>query len=447
MDFCKMRTLPESFLNNLKSVLPDSEFPAFKAALNSKVPTSIRLHPKKGVGGKIDKPVPWCSNGVYLEERPSFTLDPLFHAGAYYVQEAGSMFLSFVAKQLKLDEPGKMLLDLCAAPGGKSTLLQSIIHQESVLIANEVIQSRNIILRENLSKWGADNLIVTQNDPADFSKLPPLFDALIIDAPCSGEGLFRKTPEAIDEWSNEHVSLCSKRQQRIIRDSLPCLKNNGYLIYSTCTYNKYENDNNIAQLLNDFPLQLVELEVPKDWGIHRTSYGYQFFPHQTKSEGFYLAILQLTDESRQPKPFANKKRKNREKASPLPDYIKLPTGLKSQTFEDKTLLITDSTDSLLPELQKHLWIKQAGITAGSWLKHKFIPHHHLAMAYSVDLDVPYYEVTRDQALNYLRKADIGAVPFVGWGLIRYKQTNLGWIKGLGKRSNNYYPKEWRIRKV
>ncbi|MES1226926.1 MAG: RsmB/NOP family class I SAM-dependent RNA methyltransferase, partial [Bacteroidota bacterium] len=200
--------------------------------------TSVRVNPNRTFNVEystlnVQGKVPWSSNGYYLSERPSFTTDPLFHAGAYYVQEASSMFLEEAVKQTcDLSKPLKVL-DLCAAPGGKSTLLQSIISNESLLISNEVIKSRVNILSENITKWGAANVVVTNNDPKDFQRLPEYFDLIVIDAPCSGSGLFRKDPEAITEWSSDNVMLCSQRQQRILADILPCLKPGGILIYST----------------------------------------------------------------------------------------------------------------------------------------------------------------------------------------------------------------------
>ena len=181
-------------------------------------------------------PVPWCDTGRYLSQRPSFTLDPVFHAGAYYVQEASSMFLDYAIKFLYKDaDAPNHVLDLCAAPGGKSTLLAAALPQ-SFIVSNEVIKNRVTILAENMSKWGSSNVAVTHNDPANFKKLPGFFDLMVVDAPCSGSGLFRKDPDAIDEWSEANVAHCSMRQQRILTDALPSLNNNGVLIYSTCSY-------------------------------------------------------------------------------------------------------------------------------------------------------------------------------------------------------------------
>ncbi len=184
----------------------------------------------------------WSSNGFYLQQRPSFTLDPLFHAGAYYVQEASSMFLEEALKQTVDLSQSIKVLDLCAAPGGKSTLIQSVINDTSLLVSNEVIKTRVNVLSENITKWGAANVIVTNNDAKDFQRLPDYFDVIVVDAPCSGSGLFRKDPDAIREWSEQNVQLCSQRQQRILADVLPALKDDGVLIYSTCSYSQEEDE-------------------------------------------------------------------------------------------------------------------------------------------------------------------------------------------------------------
>ncbi len=215
------------------------------AAHETAAVTSVRLNPRKPVilSFKESGRVPWCTTGYYLAERPVFTLDPLFHAGAYYVQEASSMFVQHAFECLT-DREGAPLrvLDLCAAPGGKSTLLAGLLRNEDLLVSNEVIQARAAILAENLSRWGQMNTWVTHNDPKEFSKLDPYFDVMLIDAPCTGSGLWRKDEAALEEWSPEHVKLCSERQKRIVADALPALKSGGLLLYATCSYSPEENE-------------------------------------------------------------------------------------------------------------------------------------------------------------------------------------------------------------
>src|SRR5258706_10320635 len=228
--------------------------------------TSIRINPLKSRPRELEK-VPWTDFGYYLDQRPSFTFDPLFHGGAYYVQEASSMFLEQALKQTHdLSQP-ICVLDLCAAPGGKSTHLLSLLNEGSLLVSNETIRSRATILTENIQKWGSNNVVVTNNDPADFHKLEGFFDVIVVDAPCSGEGLFRKDPNAINVWSEENIELCALRQQRILNHIWSSLKKNGVLIYCTCTYNEKENEGNLNWLLKEKKVESIKLKVKSDWGV------------------------------------------------------------------------------------------------------------------------------------------------------------------------------------
>lgn len=229
--------LPEELLESLKSIESFDQEAFEKIHASGEQITSIRINPKKfsieNLKFKIENKIPWTQYGIYLLQRPSFTFDPLFHAGCYYVQEASSMFLEQALKQaVDLSKPVKVL-DLCAAPGGKSTHIQSLIPKDSLLVSNEVIQSRVPVLKDNIIKWGTENVVVTRNDPKDFSRLENYFDVILIDAPCSGSGLFRREPEAIEEWSLNNVKLCSLRQQRIVADVFPALKKgwDTYLLY------------------------------------------------------------------------------------------------------------------------------------------------------------------------------------------------------------------------
>ena len=251
---------------------------------------SIRLNPSKTFNLShlpLAENVAWCDDGKYLKERPFFTFDPFLHAGAYYVQEASSMFLWQAIQQLVPEKQGKKVLDLCAAPGGKSTLLSSYFN-EGLVVANEVIKNRANILVENCSKWGDGHLLVTNNDPSHFQSLPGYFDVLMIDAPCSGSGLFRKDPAAVDEWSESNVSLCSQRQQRILADALPCLAENGLLIYSTCSYSQEEDEAICDWLLDEMEMESLSIQIDKSWGIVETAsptkhaLGYRFYPDQVK---------------------------------------------------------------------------------------------------------------------------------------------------------------------
>lgn len=249
--------LPSSFTDYTRTLLSAGEYEKLAAALGGEQPVSIRLNEDKLPESSFRlfrssfKQVPWSATGYYLDKRLTFTFDPLFHAGCYYVQEASSMFVEQALRQYAAERP-VVMLDLCAAPGGKSTHARSMLPAGSLLVANEVIRNRSQILAENLTKWGHPDVVVTNNDPADFSPLTDFFDVILADVPCSGEGMFRKDPVAVSEWSPENVEICWQRQRRIISDIWPCLKPGGILIYSTCTYNTKEDEENVRWLRDEF---------------------------------------------------------------------------------------------------------------------------------------------------------------------------------------------------
>src|SRR5690349_20465104 len=299
--------LPVAFLDSLEGVA-GFDRQAFEAVhATGETVTSLRINPAKlsaAEAGRLLFPglmtggVPWCEEGYYLKTRPSFTLDPLLHAGAYYVQEASSMFLWNVLEEtVGKNHDALKVLDLCAAPGGKSTLLASYF-KDALIVSNEVIKSRAAILVENITKWGSDNVVVTNNDPKDFSSLQNYFDVIVVDAPCSGSGLFRKDPEAIEEWSEENVLLCSQRQQRFVADAFPTLKKDGILIYSTCSYSEEEDEDILDWMMEHFSIDNLQLTVDNEWKIvevqseKHKAYGYRFFPHKVKGEGFFIAVFQ-----------------------------------------------------------------------------------------------------------------------------------------------------------
>ncbi|MDB5282257.1 MAG: hypothetical protein JWO06_1332 [Bacteroidota bacterium] len=434
---------PEAFLAGMKTLL-GPEFDAFIQSLSSPSPTSIRLNPSKLIT-KFDaeEQVPWCANGRYLAERPSFTFDPLFQAGCYYVQEASSMFVEEAWKQINPDNQSVRVLDLCAAPGGKSTHLLSLISKDSLLVSNELIPNRNKILQQNIIKWGNANCIITQNKAEDFAKLGNYFDVILIDAPCSGEGLFRKDKDAIEEWSEKNVVMCSLRQKEILQNALECLRPGGYIIYSTCTYEPAENDGQIEQLPVDSCLLPGVTDIP---GLVRTKYGVQFFPHKIKGEGFYLVVIQKPGGEGQ---ISNRKQltENRKPETENQKLLQAPEEFYEFKKNDLVFAIPALMQTDFAILEKNLYIRNAGIFMGTTKGKDFLPSHDVALSNEINTSLPSIELDYDQAIVYLRGESIKTVTSIrGWCLVKYQNRNLGWIKVMDGRTNNYFPKDWRILK-
>ncbi len=447
--------LPAALVDNL-SLKQGFESASFiDVHKNGEQITSIRLNPAKAVepemGGNL---IPWTKDGLYLKERPVFTADPLLHAGCYYVQEASSMFLEEALKQtVDLDLDIKVL-DLCAAPGGKSTLINSLISDGSLLLANEIIKSRVPILCDNLIKWGKPNAYVCQNDPRDFGRLPGYFDVMVVDAPCSGSGMFRKDPAAIEEWSEEAVILCSQRQQRILADVYPALKKDGVLIYSTCSYSELENEAIADWLTETFDLESIRLEISADWGIVETqsdknkNWGYRFYPNLVKGEGFFLACFRKRGEQ---STVVHKTRRNSEGKLPaghldeIKKWLNPDFDMVIKTFNDTYLAIPAGHDADFQIFQDNLYLKKSGTRIGKFAGKDFIPDHELALSVLASPNIPRINLNREQALAYLKRMDISLdTTLTGWALMCFADFPLGWAKILPKRVNNYYPKEWRI---
>ena len=425
--------------------------------------TSVRFNPAKinhvgalPFGGGLGRAVPWSSYGYYLAARPSFTFDPLLHAGVYYVQEASSMFLEQAFKQtVDLSRPLRVL-DLCAAPGGKSTLLQSLINKQSLLVSNEVIKPRAAVLEENITKWGAANTVITNNDPAHFARLENYFDVIVIDAPCSGSGLFRRDPGAMNEWSENNVALCSQRQQRIIADVWPALKQHGILIYSTCSYSKEEDEAILDWICEGFKVKSIRLKVEDEWNITETvsgkhqAHGYRFYPDKLKGEGFFIAALQKEEGAAFAgvKPGKNKTEKlTRTEESIVTAWLKDDTAIVLFKQHDDIIALPASLQDEIPILQSALYIKKAGINTGKLAGQDLIPAHALAVSNLINKNTANIKLNRQQAIQYLRREEMELnTERRGWALVSYQGHHLGWIKILQNRHNNYYPKEWRIMK-
>ncbi len=453
--------LPASLMTSLSKINRFDQDAFVQVHESGEQVVSIRINPlKQYISTALDvlpnnpstalRAVPWSSSGYYLSERPSFTLDPLLHAGAYYVQEASSMFLEQAMKQsVDLSQP-LLVLDLCAAPGGKSTLLQSVISNESLLVSNEVIQTRVNILKENSIKWGAGNVVVTNNDPSAFSKLHGLFDVIVIDAPCSGSGLFRRDAEAINEWSVDNVHLCSQRQQRILADAWNCLKEDGILIYSTCSYSAEEDEEIINWIASEFKVEGLRLKVEEEWGIDEVetsgAYGYRFWPYKVKGEGFFIAAFRKKEEPDALRlKIKNTQLASKQEAAIASNWINSSEGLTFIKQGQNIAAIPTHWNETIQYLMQELKVRYAGVELGTIAKNDLLPEHALALSTIINSSVVKVELSKEQALDYLRKNEIVIEStHKGWALATYNGHSLGWMKLLGNRINNYYPKEWRI---
>jgi 16S rRNA C967 or C1407 C5-methylase (RsmB/RsmF family)/NOL1/NOP2/fmu family ribosome biogenesis protein len=428
------------------------EWLTFCHAFNQLLPTSIRIHPIKKVYDLfpdiMDENVKWCQWGYYLTDRPHFTLDPLFHAGSYYVQDASSMFIDRTFP--KNDQP-MLVLDLCASPGGKSTLLASLMNENSILIANEVIKNRLAILKENLIKWGYPNVIITSLDVEELVKTGLKFDYVLVDAPCSGEGLWRKSPKAIDEWSLENVRFCAERQKRILAYAKQLVNAGGRLVYSTCTFSPEENEDQLAYLAEDEAFHSLPISLENEWGIeeiiHIGNYGYVFYPHRVKGEGFFCSVWENTRSSDVFDASYIHKRNGKSEA-------KLKSLL--QYLNDGEFVLEESNEiiraypfetyHLLRTIEHKLTKFRGGITLGSMKGQVFIPSHDLALSLKRSHLISSIELSKEQALRYLKRelTDIENIDN-GWHLISYKGLGLGWVKKISGRINNYLPTQYRIR--
>lgn len=441
--------LPAALLNSLQGLKGFDKESFEEVHSSGDQITSIRLNPFKKADFQNQKSeIPWTEHGYYLETRPSFTFDPLFHAGCYYVQEASSMFLEQAFRKTTDLSKQLRVLDLCAAPGGKSTHIQSLISKDSLLVSNEVIRSRAAVLKDNIVKWGSPNVVVTNNDPKDFARLQNYFDVIVVDAPCSGSGLFRRDPGAITEWSENNVQLCSQRQQRILADIWPALKNDGILIYSTCSYSRQEDEEIVSWLKTEFSVAAITLPVDPGLGITISDGGCRFWPDKVKGEGFFIACFQKKEGDDyvalkikgKAEPITNKER------TIINNWVK-SDGLSfvkhAETVYAWPEILYNDFNLLLGQLR----VIYSGVLTGVLMRDKLVPDHALAMSDIFSASVGKIELAYEDAIKYLQRKELRLdTQFRGWHLAAFQGHPLGWINILPNRINNYYPKELRILK-
>lgn len=442
--------LPLDFIDMMVPQM-GTELDAFCRAIEQEPLVSVRLNSKTNAKSDIlqlGKRVPWCESGYYLQARPQFTLDPWLHAGCYYVQEASSMFLEQVLRQYVRRDA--IVLDMCAAPGGKSTLLSEYLTEGGLLISNEVVRQRVFILSENIQKWGNGNTVVTHNQAKDFGeRLPNLFDCILVDAPCSGEGMFRKDKQAVDEWSERNVQMCAERQRKILGDVWDALRPGGIMIYSTCTFNTKEDEENAQWIAEELGAEILPVHTEPEWGITQTK-GYHFYPHKVQGEGFYLCAFRKDDASYAPfRPKTEKKKTAQaiEFEKEIRSWLQHPAQWALRQQERFVNAYPLRHKELIDYLSTQLICISTGIGLSEQRGKGIAPQHSLSMAKDLRQEAfNRVAVDKPTALSYLRlEAIVLDNQPVGILLLTYQGVALGFVKNIGGHCNNLYPKEWRIR--
>lgn len=446
--------LPSTLIKKLEED-PFLDKKEFSASQEASRPASVRLHPRKPVPepwDNIGESIPWCADGFYLNNLPNFSTDPRFHAGCYYPQEASSMFVSHLITQLQLDQKPVKALDLCAATGGNATLLNSALHEDSLLVFNEMSMNRVATLAGTLGRWGYTNTIVTNNDPSAFSRIQKYFDVMFVDAPCSGSGVSGKDRTDTTEWLGGAAKLCSERQKQILSGSLDCLRPGGTLFYSTRSHATIENEEIIDWLISTQDFEAVHVDVPTEWNIEISTTNvhkaqvFRFLPPHTKSGTLFVSAIRKKGHYPEWSPRRIKYSKPMISHAALEKWLVRPEQFTQFSIADKIGLFPKGWHDDFHMLESMLNIKRAGLCVGKFDKREeLIPHHELALSLIQNPSLPKVELNRDLALQYLRRQQIHPdTEIQGWALACYGERPLGWIKVLQDRTNNYYPKESQI---
>ena len=452
-----MIALPVAFVERMRKQLGADEAERLIASLDTPSSVAVRLNPaksgEKGVwnGGKA---IGWSVNGWRLSERPSFTLDTAFHAGAYYVQEAASQFIDHIIAGENLR--GKRVLDMCSAPGGKSTIYSTAVGEDGLVVANEYIRSRANILADNVRKWGMGNVLVTNNAPEHLAQFEGWFDLVAVDAPCSGEGMFRKEEVAREDWSDEAVKMCAARQMSIVREAWQTLRDGGLFIYSTCTFNDEEDEGVLRAFIEESgevfaPSQRVELQ--DEWDIVRGEVGafqtFRFFPHKTDSEGLFVAVARKAEPTTQRTPKARKRvMQEVDKASrtELTKWLKNADNHSFAMVADTIYAYRTEQFKAVQALSEGLTAIYSGVAMGQIFKGKLKPDWALSQYVGLNRSaVSVEELDEERALEYLRKHDIAVGDMAeGINLVTHNDRALGFVKRIGARCNNLYPNSLKI---
>jgi len=442
--------LPEEFLTELRSY-GDEALRSIADALDTEPSVAVRFNRGRGLcpsTGAVK--VPWCEAGCYLPVRPVFTFDSSMHQGLYYVQDASSMFISCVIGQITLPDMPVRYLDACAAPGGKTTAAIDSLPDGSVVVANEFVASRAAVLRENLAKWGYPLVTVTQGDTSRFSSCGEIFDIIAADVPCSGEGMMRKDPQAVAQWSPALVRQCAERQMEIVRNLWPALIPGGYFIYSTCTFNRTENESIIRWIIDTYGAESVAVDVDPAWGIHDAIdsriRAYRFIPGAVRGEGLFMAVLRKPGVCASAELAGYRKVKN--KGSRQVRGLEIPSEVSHWILDGYADLY--SNGERIKAVPHHRWPGFPFVpefTVATLRGHDFYPDQQLALSRLFNHKA-FCKVAVDAftAVDYLRCEAVTLPSGTPKGvvLLTYKGYPLGFVKNIGSRANNLYPKTWRI---
>ena len=449
--------LSKEFIEQIQALMPDEAERLVQAIEHSDASVSVRINRAKGVAEVCAdaKRVPWCGEGATLAQRPQFTFDPDFQSGRYYVQDASSMFIAYAIRRVVTG--AVRYLDLCAAPGGKTNAALSALPEGSLVVANEIVPLRAKILRENVIKWGAPNCVVTHNRPADFAPLEGFFDVIATDVPCSGEGMMRKDDEAVAQWSRALVDECAQRDHSIIDDVWGCLRPGGLLIYSTCTYNRDENEAIVEYIVDKYGAESIDLAPDDDWNImyalNSKCHCYRFLQHRIDGEGLFLSVLRKPDGEVKPQNAKQKPRKQKGGAKPQPvPAIACQWIAESDKYElsvcgDEVVAQPKAFAAEIAQLNDKLKVLHSGIAIGNIKGKNLVPSHALALSTELCAEAfTQVEVDYATAVAYMRgEAVVLAGAPRGYVLLRHGGAVIGFANNLGNRANNLYPKEWRIR--
>lgn len=449
--------LPEKFVETMRQALGEEADSLF-VALDTEPVVSIRLNPYKPAELFDGETIGWSPNGRYLASRPQFTLDAPMHGGAYYVQEASSQFVGYLLKDEELTNA--RVLDMCAAPGGKTTIYSTLVGRGGLVVANDINRGRTLALADNVQRWGLGNVVVTCNEPSHIGAFREWFDVVAVDAPCSGEGMFRKMHEARSEWSPSAPEQCAVRQREIVAEAWRTLRRGGVLIYSTCTFNPTEDEGVVEWMMQEYGDEMeamARVDVEESWGIARKDIGsfqcFHFYPHKARGEGFFAAVVRKSEGVvRRDTPKARKKIFTPLSKADVQEVARWVDDAQSMAFRQVGDMIYGYDSRVVDDviaLSESLSVVYSGVAMGQIFKKKLKPEHSLALFVGLNDDVvPRVEVSEEDALAYLRRQDISAAQFEeGINLVCCRGVAIGFVKRIGARCNNMYPKDLRILKL